>query len=197
MISSMYIVDVGHTAVMIPMAGAIAAWLLSEKKWKLAFSWCFMFGFGLGVVALSKIVFLGWGVEIQSIGFKALSGHAFRATVVLPIFFFVALQGIPRHWRMTGFLFGVVLSIAIGLLLIIFNFHSPSEVIVTCVFGIVIDVLFIRLAKRLPQENSSRWAILTSLLTFFVIHSLKPSLINHRLVDIALYLSSRDYPYRW
>ena len=197
MISSMYVVDVGHTAVMIPMAGAIVAWLLTEGKWKLAFCWCTMFVFGLSVVALSKIAFLGWGLEFRPIGFKALSGHAFRATVVLPVFFFVALQRKSMRWGLEGFLFGIAFSMLLGFLLIYFSFHTPSEVIVTCVFGVIIDVLFIRIAKNLPQARANRWAAPMSIMVFFIIHGLEPSLINHKLVDIALYLSGRDYPYPW
>lgn len=197
MISAMYIIDVGHTAVMIPMAGAIAVWLLIEGRWRLAFYWCSLFAFGLSVVALSKIAFLGWGIEMQSIGFKALSGHAFRAAVVLPVFFYVVQQDISEHWRVTGFLFGIALSIVLSILLINFSFHTTSEVIVTFMFGVVIDVAFIRVARRLSQAHTRRWAVPMSLITFFVVHALKPSLINHRLVDIALYLSGRDYPYRW
>src|SRR5205823_3726256 len=91
MMSWMYIIDIGHTAVMVPAAGAIAVWLLSGRAWKLAVCWCLIFAAGLGLVALSKIAFLGWGLEIPSIGFKALSGHAWRATAVMPVFFFVLL----------------------------------------------------------------------------------------------------------
>lgn len=156
-----------------------------------------MFSFGMSVVALSKIAFLGWGVEIQSIGFKALSGHAFRATVVLPVFFFITLQDIPAQWRTLGFLFGAALSMLVGILLINFNFHSVSEVVASCIFGAFIDVVFIWLAKELSQAHGNLWAIPASVIAFFVIHGLKPSSINHRLVDIALYFSGRDYPYRW
>jgi hypothetical protein len=193
----MSMIDVGHTAVMIPMAGAIVAWLLTEGRWRLAFYWCSLFAFGLSVVALSKIAFLGWGIEMQSIGFKALSGHAFRSTVVIPVFLYVAQQNTSEHWRVTGFLFGIALSMVLSILLINFNFHTTSEVIVTFIFGVVIAAAFIGVARRLPQARTRRWTVPMSLITFFVIHNLKPSLINHRLVDIALYLSGRDYPYRW
>lgn len=193
----MYIIDIGHTAVMIPLAGTIAAWLVTNREWKLAFCWSFMFASGLSIVALSKIAFLGWGVEMQFMDFKALSGHAFRATVVLPTLFYVALQDTSIRWRRTGLLLGSVLSITVALLLIIFNFHTPSEVIITCFFGAIIDVVFIRFAKTLHRANDSPWAMPVSIITFIVIHSLKPSLINPRLVDVALFLSGREYPYQW
>jgi len=193
----MYIVDIGHTAIMIPLAGTIAAWLVTNREWKIAFCWCLMFAFGLSIVALSKIAFLGWGLEMQFMDFKALSGHAFRATVVLPTLFYIALQDASMRWRRVGLLLGVLVSITVALLLIIFNFHTPSEVVITCFFGVIIDVAFIRFAGALHKANGSPWAIPVSIFTFIVIHSLKPSLINPRLVDVALFLSGREYPYRW
>jgi hypothetical protein len=81
------IIDIGHTAVMLPMAGAIAAWLIAGRAWKIALCWCVMFGAGLSLVALSKIAYLGWELGVPSLDFKALSGHAFRATAVIPVFF--------------------------------------------------------------------------------------------------------------
>ena len=197
MIFLMYIIDIGHTAVMIPLAGTIAAWLVTKKEWKLAFCWCLMFACGLGIVALSKIAFLGWGLEMQFMDFKALSGHAFRATVVLPTFFYIALQDTSIRWRKTGLLLGVVLSITVAILLIIFNFHTPSEVIITCFLGATIDVVFIRFTESLHNANGNPWAVPVSIITFILIYSLKPSLINPRLVDVALFISGREYPYQW
>ncbi|WLI90669.1 hypothetical protein Q4S45_05990 [Massilia sp. R2A-15] len=83
----MTIIDVGHASVMLPLAGAIAAWLIAGQAWKLALCWCAMFAAGLGIVALSKIAFLGWNTAIPTIAFQALSGHAFRAAAVIPVFF--------------------------------------------------------------------------------------------------------------
>jgi hypothetical protein len=55
----------------------------------------------------------------------------------------------------------------------------------------------VRLSATLPAPGPNRQAVAMSLLTFFIICSLKPSAINHRLVDVALYFSGRDHPYRW
>jgi hypothetical protein len=197
MISWMHIIDIGHTAVMLPTAGAIAAWLISGRAWKLAFCWCLILVAGLGLVALSKIAFLGWGVAIPSIGFKALSGHAWRATAVIPVLFFVLLHGAPDNWRNRGLVLGIVLALALGGLLVIFSFHTASEVIASSILGISAGLLFVRASKTLPVPSANRWSAALSLLTFFVIFGLKPSSINHRLVDVALYLSGRDQPYRW
>ena len=195
--SWMPVIDIGHTAVMVPTAGAIAVWLISGRAWKLASWWCLIFAAGLGLVALSKIAFLGWGLSVPPLGFKALSGHAWRTAAVLPVLFFVVLQRAPDNWRKRGFAFGVVLSIGLGALLILFRFHTTSEVLASLVLGVAAGCAFVRLSATLPQPGANRQAVAMSLLTFFIICSLKPSTINHRLVDVALYFSGRDQPYRW
>ena len=197
MMSWMHVIDIGHTAVMVPTAGAIAVWLISGRAWKLASCWCLIFAAGLGLVALSKIAFLGWGVSVPPLGFKALSGHAWRAAAVLPVLFFVLLQGAPDIWRKRGFAFGVALSIGLGALLVVFGFHTTSEVLASLVLGVAAGRVFVRLSATQPAPGANRQAVAMSLLTFFIICSLKPSAINHRLVDVALYFSGRDQPYRW
>ena len=193
----MHVIDIGHTAVMVPTAGAIAVWLMSGRAWKLAACWCLIFAAGLGLVALSKIAFLGWGLQWPSLGFKALSGHAWRTAAVLPVLFFVFLQGAPDTWRKRGFALGVMLSIGLGVLLIVFRFHTTSEVLASLVLGVAAGRVFVCLSATLPVPGANPQALPMSLLAFFIICSLKPSAINHRLVDVALYFSGRDHPYRW
>lgn len=197
MLSWMQIVDIGHTAVMVPLAGAIAAWLVLGRAWRLAAWWSLIFGAGLGIVASSKIAYLGWGLEIPALGFKALSGHAWRATAVLPVLFYVVLQGAPARWRMRGALFGVLLGAALAGLLVIFRFHTVSEVIGSLVLGVAAVLAFLRAARSAPAPAIGPWAVPLSLASFVLICGLKPSSINHRLVDVALYFSGREEPFRW
>jgi membrane-associated phospholipid phosphatase len=195
--SLMQLIDVADTAVMLPLAGAIAGWLVAGRAWKLAASWCLMFGLGLSVVAMSKILFIGWAAGIPSLAFKALSGHTLRATVVLPVLAFVVLQKAPLRWRIAGLVAAIVFSIVIGVLLVRFRFHTPSEVIASAILGGLLSLGFIRIATMLPAPRFNGWMAPLSLIVFAVIFSLKPSSMSHRLVDVALYLSDRDHPYTW
>ena len=197
MISWMTIIDIGHTAVMVPAAGAIAVWLVAARAWRQALCWCLIFAAGLGLVALSKIGFLGWGLELPAIGFKALSGHAWRATAVVPVLFFVVLQGVPVRWRTAGVVLGILLSTGISALLVMFRFHTVSEVVASSILGVSAGAVYMRRATTLPAPRASAWAAPVSLLAFLVVCGLKPSSISHHLVDVALFLSGRDQPYRW
>lgn len=191
------LVDIGHTAVMIPVATAIAAWLVAGRAWQLVLSWCLMFGAGLSIVALSKIAFLGWETGIPSLDFQALSGHAFRSAAVMPALFFVVLQLAPRHWRVGGVALGIAVSVGVAVLLVRFQFHTTSEVIPSLVLGSAVSLGFMRVANSLPAPHVSRWSVALSLIMFLVICGLKPSRISPHLVDVALYLSGRDHPYMW
>jgi hypothetical protein len=191
------LVEIGHTAVMLPVAAAIAAWLVTSRTWQLALCWCLMFVAGLSIVALSKIAFLGWETGIPSIDFQALSGHAFRSAAVIPVFFFVVLQLAPMSWRAGGIVVGIAVSVGVGCLLVRFEFHTASEVIPSLVLGSAVSLGFMRVANSLPAPRMNRWSVPFSLIMFLVICGLKPSSISHQLVDVALYLSGRDHPYMW
>jgi hypothetical protein len=197
MVSWKLIIDVGHTAVMLPVAAAIAAWLLAGRAWKMAVWWCFMFACGLSLVAMSKIAFLGWDAGVPALGFKALSGHAFCATAVIPVLLFVVLQGASVSMRAAGVVLGILASLSLGALLVRFEFHTASEVVASFVLGSFISLGYMRLARILPAPSAGRWTVPLALLVFALAFSLKPALMNQRLVNVALLLSGRDRPYEW
>jgi hypothetical protein len=156
-----------------------------------------MFAAGLSLVASSKIAFLGWDVGVPSLDFQALSGHAFRATAVIPVCFFLLMQGKSAAWRTAGVMVGMVASLGLGFLLVHFKFHTASEMIASAMLGSSVSLGFLRIARTLPAPRINRWTAPISMMVFLGICSLKPSTINHRLVDVALYLSGRDRPYVW
>jgi hypothetical protein len=197
MMSWKLIIDIGHTAVMLPLAAAIAAWLLAGRASKLALSWSLMFAAGLSLVAMSKIAFLGWETAIPALQFKALSGHALCSTAVIPVLFFVLLQGASISWRTAGVALGILVSIGLGVLLVHFRFHSASEVIASFVLGTSISLGYIRLARTLPAPRINQWTAPLSVMVFIFIFTLKPSVISYRLRDVAVHLSGRDRPYEW
>lgn len=191
------IIDIGHTAVMFPLAAAIAAWLIAGRAWRMATYWCGMFVAGVGLVALSKIAFLGWGAQIASLGFKALSGHTFCASAVLPAACYVLLRESPPSRRMLGVMLGISASIALGVLIVYFDFHSASEVMASLALGVFISLLFMRIADRFPCPRINRRTASFSLVAFAAIFALNPSVLNYQVVKVALHLSGREHPYDW
>jgi hypothetical protein len=191
------IIDIGHTAVMFPLAAAIAAWLVIGRSWRMAAYWCGMFVAGVGLVALSKIAFLGWGAGFAPLAFKALSGHTLCASAVIPVFFYVVLQGSPAPWRSLGVAFGVSVSIVLSGLIVYFGFHSASEVVASFALGMSISLGYMRIADAGSPPRINRWTVSISAIVFAAMFTFNPSSINYQVVVVALHLSGRDYPYEW
>src|SRR4051794_4137900 len=185
--SLIQMIDVADTAVMLPMAGAIAGWLVAGRAWKAALYWSLMFGAALSIVALSKIAHLGWAAGIPSIDFSALSGHTLRATIVIPVFSFVVLQRAPLFWRAVGIILGVAFSAFIGVLLVYLRFHTVSEVIATSILGGIVSLWYMHIAVKLPVPRVNGWTAPLSLVVFLLIFSAKPTSLSRHLVDVALY----------
>lgn len=195
--SWMQVIDVGHTSVMVPLAGAIAAWLALHRAWKPVLWWCALFGGGLVLVACSKIAFLGWGLEIAPLRFQALSGHAYRATAVIPVAVFLVLRQAPRGWRRAGVLMGFAASMGLGALLVVFGKHTTSEVVASFTLGAMVAAIFMTQAASSQPWTRHRWAAPLALVVLALVVALKPAKLNPRLVDVALHLSGRDDLYRW
>lgn len=189
------IIHLGGTAVMIPAACAIAALLLTGRAWRMALWWCLLFAAGLGLVAASKIAFLGWGLGIPSLDFKTLSGHAMLTTAVIPVIFFLLLQwASPVVWS-GGIGLSIILSAILTICLIAFNFHSASEAIAGCTLGGIVSLGFIKMSGTLSTVRLNRRLILFSILAFLAVQYAKPPSIEYWIERAALYISGHDKLY--
>src|SRR5690606_16724813 len=94
----------GDSIVTLPIAAAIAIWLLAAGAWRAALAWCVMFGTSLTLVAATKIAFIGWGIGIPGLDFTGISGHAMRACAVLPVAAFLLLRNAGLRICVTGVL---------------------------------------------------------------------------------------------
>jgi hypothetical protein len=146
----MELVHLGDVALTFPAAAAITALLLVWRAWRMAFWWSLLFTVGIGAVAASKIVFLGWGALLPGLCFKALSGHAAGATAVFPTLFYLFLHGCRPELRYAGVAAGIALGGVVTTLLIVLGHHSAAEAIAGCVIGALVSVGGIRLAGVLP-----------------------------------------------
>ena len=191
------IIDIGHTAYMFPLAAAMTVWFAAGGAWKMALYWCGMFASGVSIVALSKIAYLGWDTGIPSLGFKALSGHVLCATAVLPVLGFLVLRCTSLAWGAVGITVGIAISAGLGLLIVYFNYHALSEAIASFILGMCISLGFLHITRTFPAPRASRWSAPLGAMIFALVFILKPSVINHKLDDVALHLSGRDRPFEW
>jgi membrane-associated phospholipid phosphatase len=184
------------TTVLMPLAFALAGWLTYAKRWRAAICWLFLFCAGLGVVAASKVAYVGWGIGIASIDFKGFSGHAMRVAAVAPVFFYLLLQSRTTLAVRIALSAAIGFSIAIAVSRLILHEHSVSEVISGLILGGAISFAFLAFnpARQIMPLNKR----IVILFIVVVMPGLlaKPAPTERWIESIALYLSGHAQPYR-
>ncbi|AME26232.1 MULTISPECIES: phosphatase PAP2 family protein [Burkholderiaceae] len=194
------ITSVGSVGVMIPLAIVVAVWLALGYPWRYAMCWLLVLGGASGLVFLTKLAFMGWGIGVRELDFTGISGHAMISSAVLPVALFVAcLPG--RQWvRALGVVLGLLIGIVVGVSRILLNAHSVSEVVTGCGLGALTALLFVAYAWRAESGKLSPAPVAVSLaIVAVVLHGI-PVPTQRWITDIALQLSGRDQPFiraRW
>lgn len=180
------------TNLTVPAAAVLAAWLLCARAWRSCICWCLLFGFGLFIVAATKIAYAGWGIGIASIDFKGFSGHAMRAASIMPALMYLLLQRWTQKSQAIGLWFGIGFAIAIGISRLVLGVHSVSEVITGLLLGLLISLSFIRYCSRQPLIVFRHGFLVTALLLLLPLLALKPAPTESWIVRIAIALAGED-----
>jgi membrane-associated phospholipid phosphatase len=196
----MSITALGSVGVMAPVAIAVAAWLVVGYRWKYALAWLGLLGIASGMVALTKIAFIGWGIGVRNLDFTGISGHALMSTSVLPVALFVALLP-ARNWiRASGVVAGLLFGVMVGVSRVVLDAHSISEVVAGCALGAWVALSFVWIAWRAEPGKLSPMPVAASLAAVVIALHGVPVPTQHWITEIALGLSGHERPYvraRW
>jgi membrane-associated phospholipid phosphatase len=194
------ITNLGGAGLTLPLALAIALWLAAGYSMRMAASWLLLLGASIGVVTITKIAFLGWGVGVRELDFTGVSGHAMLSTAVYPVAFFLMLQGARPALRAAGVAAGLAMGVAVGLSRVVLEAHSPSEAVAGFVVGALTALIFVRYWWNAQAGRISAAAVTLSLVALtFALHNVRVP--THRWVThLALTVSGHEQPYvraRW
>jgi membrane-associated phospholipid phosphatase len=190
----------GGAALTLPLAITIALWLLLGYSAGRAALWLGVLGAGIGLVVLTKVAFLGWGIGVRAWDFTGVSGHAMLSTAVYPVVMFLLLARAGTPLRAFGIVLGLMIGVAVGLSRVALDAHSPSEAIAGCLCGALAALIFIALTRHAQPHRLSVPAVGVSLLLVTVaLHGVTvPS--QRWVTKVALHLSGHHHPYvraRW
>lgn len=196
MLNWMAFTKLADTVVMLPVAALCLAWLMLGRAWRLALWWCVLLILGLTTVAATKIAFIGWGIGVQSLDFAGLSGHAMRASAVVPVLLYLIFQNASAQVRLAAVLAGIGFGLLIGVSRLLVNAHSVSEVVGGCLLGIAVGLAFIRMCAepRAPVPTSPVFAL--GLLILVPIPLLEPAPTERWVQYVALQLSGQEKPFQ-
>jgi membrane-associated phospholipid phosphatase len=194
------ITSLGGAGLTLPLAIAIALWLALGYSWRMAAGWLLLLGAAIGVVTVTKLAFLGWGVGVRELDFTGVSGHAMLSTAVYPVALFLMLLPARPALRLVGVLIGLAAGIAVGLSRVVLDAHSPSEAITGCIVGALTALMFVRWSWDAEPGRLSAVPVTVSLVMLFVglhgVHVPTQRWVTH----IALKVSGHDRPFiraRW
>jgi membrane-associated phospholipid phosphatase len=190
----------GGAGLTLPLAIAIALWLALGYTWRLSAAWLGLLGAAIGVVALTKIAFLGWGVGVRELDFTGVSGHAMLSTAVYPVALFLMLMTHRPPVRVVGVVVGLAAGLAVGLSRVVLDAHSPSEAVAGCVVGAFAAVLFVWWAwDATPRELHAVPIAVSFLMLTVALHDVRVP-TQRWITHIALHLSGHERPFiraRW
>jgi membrane-associated phospholipid phosphatase len=175
---------------------AIAAWLFIEDEKQLALWWSLLFAGAMGVVIVTKMAFIGWGIGIRSLDFAGFSGHAMRTAAVMPVLFYLILQRGRFSVRIAGVALGLLFAAIVGVSRLAVHAHSVSEVVAGWMLGAMVSLAFIRIAfTSLSSHVFKPLRIVLSVLALLPAPYVHPAPTQQWLTEITLFFTGHDHPY--
>ncbi|WP_027213034.1 phosphatase PAP2 family protein [Burkholderia sp. WSM2232] len=189
------ITSLGGAGMTLPLAFAIALWLAVGYTWRMAAGWLLLLGAAIGVVTVTKLAFLGWGVGVRELDFTGVSGHAMLSTAVYPVALFLMLLRTHPAVRVLGVLLGLAAGMAVGVSRVVLSAHSPSEAVTGCLVGALAALLFVRMAWTAQPERLSVLPVAVSLMLLAVLMHGVHVPTQRWVTHIALKVSGHDRPF--
>jgi membrane-associated phospholipid phosphatase len=185
----------GDSVVLLPAALIIAIWLTAARGWRMATVWCAVFGLGLFIVAASKVAFIGWGIGIRSLDFTGFSGHAMRATAVIPVMMYLLMQQAAPSARQAAVVFGFGVGALLSLSRVMVGAHSLSEAVLGGLLGVAVSGTFLWIMRGGYAAVTHRWLIAFTMAGMLGTSHAQPAPTHRWISSVALYLSGNDKPY--
>jgi membrane-associated phospholipid phosphatase len=196
----MTIGNLGDIAATMPIAIGIVAIFARRHAWHLAGWWILLFFFGLAVVVISKIAFIGWGIGNQALDFTGFSGHATRAMAIFPILGFLIAKNYSNFMQVIFLIVGAGVGVVVGISRYLLHVHSWSEIVAGWMLGATISFCFIFTLRHWKNISFYSPFLVVAVVPLFIAPYIEPTPTQHWLTNFSLYLSGHDQPFtraRW
>jgi membrane-associated phospholipid phosphatase len=193
------ITSLGDSALLLPLIAWMAIWLFlltpfqrrEGRRWLAAAVACG------GTVALSKLLFMAWGIGPPGLNYTGISGHTALAILVWSALASLLAGNATARRRMLAIAVGGVVGIGVAVSRLVLKVHSPSEVWMGACLGIAVAAWFLRDPMR---SDANAPAVATWRLALLGGGALAIGLIcygrvfpsQHVLQDVALWLSGHS-----
>ena len=198
-----WITRFGEMGIILPLAAALTLWMLaSARAIRPVLLWLVPLGVAVGITALSKIAFIGWGLGIAAVDFTGFSGHAMFSSAIYPVLGYTLAAQWSRKpkARFFAMLAGYALALVIGWSRVHIQVHSVSEVVAGLALGACASGWTLwRMSHNLaaPNPHPHRWVLLglVGWLAVMPVHA-APSKSHDIVTRLALSLAAHEKAFR-
>ncbi|WP_441459922.1 phosphatase PAP2 family protein [Burkholderia thailandensis] len=134
-----------------PLAFAVLSWLAATGRRRAALVLAFGFACAVGVVAMTKFVYAGWGIGIAAWRFTGVSGHTMLGAAVYPLVAAICVRDAHVRRAISA---GLAFAFAIGLSRVLLGFHSWSEIVSGWLLGAAVAVSTARWARGIAGVHA-------------------------------------------
>jgi membrane-associated phospholipid phosphatase len=166
-----FVTDFGDTAVTVPLAVLVTGFLFAAKQPRLAIGWTSVILFCAGVTGALKLAFTICGYPLAHSGLMSPSGHTAMSIVVYGGLAAIVGNGLRAPARAVLIAAAAIFTIGIALSRTIVASHTPIEVAIGVVIGVVALGAMIAVAARYrPEHLPIRWLAAGALVVFVLFH---------------------------
>jgi len=135
----------GDSALLLPLIAWMAIWLfLPPTAWRDGRRWLPAVAVCGGVVVLSKLLFMAWGIGPPGLNYTGLSGHTAMAILVWPAYAAVLARHGSVWVRTMAITLGALIGAGVAISRLALKVHSPSEVWMGAALGVAVTIWFLR-----------------------------------------------------
>ena len=193
----MQLLHLGDIELTLPLAVATGVWLLAARAWRAAAAWTVLYGGTIALVGGSKIAYMGWGIDIAVLDFKAFSGHAAGVTAVYPVLGYLLCRPAGRSAGLAAAGAGLALGLVMAVALVGQDEHAVAEAAAGWLLGACASVGTVYQSE--PQGVAPGPAAALCAVALFCVSALlmQSAHVGYWMIKVALALSGKTRPYSW
>lgn len=192
MVSKLYITQYAGITVMLPAAMVVAGWLWCTRSRKLALLWLGVLFVAYFVVGLSKVLFKGWGIGLESLDVAVISGHAMNACLVSTVVLSLLFRQLDHRLRWLALGAGLLSTWWFSVQYVGQTIHPLPEAIAGAVVGSVAACVFLLRLERKEIRKIPRQALVLGLAVILLSTSIPKYTAEGVLNSLAVTLSGAE-----
>lgn len=188
-------------SVMIPVALVVTWWILISvtRPWKALFWWGVTLFVSYTSVIVTKLLFKGWGVGLESLNITVISGHAMNASLMITVTLSLLSRQIDCRLRWPATMVGLLIAWWFSLNCVVPTYHPVSEAVAGALLGSLGAILYLLFLETVDLNNIPVKALVFGMILIAVSTSMTgfsaEKLLNRAAIMFSGHEKAHKHPY--